>query len=138
MTTTIRRTGRLHDVVSGLISGTLITIAVAGLLAGCSSTLNPQVHGNIQAQIKKQQPSFAECYSEALKQDEELEGTMTLAFVVDNKTGAITDVAIARSQLKDEQLEQCVVKRAEGITVKPMPSKPVRVNYPITFSKQSI
>ena len=138
MTATIRRTNCLHAVVSGLIRGTLIAVAAAGLLAGCSSTLNPQVHRSIQAQIKKQQPAFADCYSEALKQNEELAGTMTLAFVVDNKTGAITDVAIARSQIEDEQLQQCVVKRAKGITIKPMPSKPVRVNYPIAFSKQSI
>lgn len=137
MTATIR-TARPQGVASRLITGALTTVAAVGLLAGCSTTLSPKVHRNIQAQITKQQPGFAECYFEALKQNEDLEGTMTLAFVVDNKTGAITDVAIARSQLKDEQLEQCVVKRAKGITIKPMPSKPVRVNYPIAFSKQSI
>lgn len=132
------RTARPQNVVSSFVRGGLCLIVAACLFAGCSTTLNKKVPNDIRTQMKRLQPEFLDCYAEALERQGELEGTMTLTYLVDDKTGTVSNIAVTRSEIKDKDLEQCVVEQAKGIEIEPAPNRPVRVNYPIAFSKHQL
>ena len=118
--------------------GVLVLLVAAGLLVGCSNSLSPKVRDNITHQMRTQQLRFAKCYAVALDLDEDIKGTMMLDFVVDNRTGETSRMQVTSSDIPDEQFQQCVVDFARDIRVTPVPSRPVKVTYPVIFHKETI
>lgn len=74
------------------------------------------------------------CYSDALKTDAKLSGTVTVQFVVAPKTGAITQPSVDQSKsTAPPVLGDCVVKAIDGLTLAPPDRQEGRATFVYEF-----
>lgn len=93
----------------------------------------------IRARIQEILPLARECYELALERAPDLEGTMTLDFVIDAEEGVGGDVSEARlaedSGLLDPELAECMTETITSIEFQPpQGGGTVRVVYPLSFA----
>lgn len=115
---------------------TLLAASLLACAAACSGTARGLEAyrtdtGNLldtrSAQIKS-------CYDDALKTDEKLAGTVTVQFVVEKKTGAIANAAVAPDKTTaPPALGQCVVKAVEGLVLAPPDRNEGRATFVYDF-----
>src|SRR5262245_1705550 len=74
------------------------------------------------------------CYSDALKTDAKLSGTVTVQFVVAPKTGAISQPSVDQSKsTAPPVLGDCVVKAIDGLTLAPPDRQEGRATFVYEF-----
>jgi len=74
------------------------------------------------------------CYSDALKTDAKLSGTVTVQFVVEKKTGTITNPSVDQSKsTAPPVLGDCVVKAIDGLTLAPPDRNEGRATFVYEF-----
>lgn len=74
------------------------------------------------------------CYSDALKTDAKLSGTVTVQFVVEKKTGTVTQPSVDQSKsTAPPVLGDCVVKAIDGLTLAPPDSNEGRATFVYEF-----
>lgn len=74
------------------------------------------------------------CYSDALKTDAKLSGTVTVQFVVEKKTGAVTQPSVDQSKsTAPPVLGDCVVKAIDGLTLAPPDRNEGRATFVYEF-----
>ena len=74
------------------------------------------------------------CYSDALKSDAKLSGTITVQFVVENKTGMISRPSVDQSKsTAPPVLGDCVVKAIDGLTLAPPDRQEGRATFVYEF-----
>ena len=74
------------------------------------------------------------CYSDALKSDAKLSGTITVQFVVENKTGMISRPSVDQSKsTAPPVLGDCVVKAIDGLTLAPPDRNEGRATFVYEF-----
>jgi hypothetical protein len=79
------------------------------------------------AQIKR-------CYDDALKTDDKLTGTVTVQFIVEQKTGVIANAAVAADKTTaPPALGQCVVKAVDGLVLAPPDRNEGRATFVYEF-----
>jgi hypothetical protein len=70
--------------------------------------------------LDSRRPQVKACYDEALKTDATLAGTVTVQFVVEKQTGAITNATVATDKTTaPAALGRCVVKAIAGLVLAP-------------------
>ena len=112
-------------------------LALLASLTACGpAALSNGVRQEIGAQVLKQRRPITACYRQALKRNAALsKADLTLVFTVDHDSGAFNDVSVRDAGGgPDPLLQQCVVRRTQGLRVAQAPDKPVVVNYPLRFS----
>lgn len=108
---------------------------LAGLalaLAACGGTARnlDAYRGDTQKLLESHQAQVASCYSEALKDDRKLAGTVTLHFVVEKKTGAFTQVAVDPAHTSaPSSLWPCVMRVVEGLKLDPADKQEGRATF---------
>lgn len=74
------------------------------------------------------------CYSDALKTDAKLSGTVTVQFVVEKKTGAVSQPSVDQSKsTAPPVLGDCVVKAIDGLTLAPPDRNEGRATFVYEF-----
>jgi TonB family protein len=74
------------------------------------------------------------CYGDALKTNAGLSGTVTVQFVVENKTGTITSPSVDQSKsTASPVLGDCVVKAIDGLTLAPPDRNEGRATFVYEF-----
>lgn len=74
------------------------------------------------------------CYSAALKSDARLSGTVTVQFVVENKTGTVTRPSVDPSKsTAPAVLGDCVVKAIDGLALAPPDRNEGRATFVYEF-----
>lgn len=74
------------------------------------------------------------CYADALKTDAKMSGTVTVQFVVEQKTGTITKPSVDQSKSSAPPvLGDCVVKAIDGLTLAPPDRNEGRATFVYEF-----
>ncbi|HEY8040505.1 MAG TPA: AgmX/PglI C-terminal domain-containing protein [Polyangiaceae bacterium] len=101
---------------------------------------NPAVNGRlppevIQRIVRQNDGRYRFCYQNALKANPNLEGRVTVKFVID-RTGAVAIAADGGSDMPDGQVRQCVVSSFTSLSFPPPDSGTVTVVYPLVFNPE--
>lgn len=115
---------------SWLMAGALATAAACGGTArGLEAYRN-----DTSTLLETRSAQLQRCYGDALKTDPGLGGTVTVQFVVENKTGAITRPEVDRSKsTASPVLGDCVVKAIDGLTLAPPDRNEGRATFVYEF-----
>jgi TonB family protein len=93
---------------------------------------------SIQRTIRASLERLHPCYKEGRKKKPDLEGEVTVRFVIDSEGHVIEAAKHDASTLPDDDVAQCVVHEFERLSFPPPPhvaaSERVTIVYPITFS----
>jgi hypothetical protein len=74
------------------------------------------------------------CYSDALKSDAKLSGTVTVQFVVEKNTGMVSQASVDQSKsTAPAVLGDCVVKAIDGLTLAPPDRNEGRATFVYEF-----
>lgn len=98
---------------------------VAGLIASvaaCGGTARglEAYRDDTSKLLETRNAQLQSCYSDALKTDAKLSGTVTVQFVVEKKTGTVTQPSVDQSKsTAPPVLGDCVVKAVDGLTLAP-------------------
>ena len=73
------------------------------------------------------------CYSAALADTPDLEGTMVVRLTID-AVGKVEEVGVPSTTLKSFALEDCLERGMKGLRFSPPTKAPAMVDVPLTFS----
>jgi TonB family protein len=76
---------------------------------------------------------FRLCYKDGLRNNPELQGTVTVRFVID-ESGAVASVANAGSNLPDASVISCVTRAISSLSFPKPVNGTVTVTYPVQFN----
>lgn len=104
-----------------LLSQLLPCLALGLLASACGTAREADAYrADTEKLLDTRSGQLKSCYDEALKSNGQLAGTVTVRFVVEKDTGAITQPAIvADKTTAPPQLGQCVLKAVEGLKLDP-------------------
>lgn len=97
----------------------------------------PRVRGTIdpervQAVMQEAAGSFRQCYEAALRRTARLSGRVMLSWRI-VEDGAVEEVGIAASTLRDEEIERCLTTRVRTLRFPRPDGGTVNVEYPLVF-----
>ncbi|RMG93731.1 MAG: hypothetical protein D6705_17860 [Deltaproteobacteria bacterium] len=109
-------------------------------LAGCTFIARgpDQYRDDTRALLETKTGSIQACYDEALKQDPNLSGTVTVHFKVEKKTGIIRDVEVDPDRsTAPSSLANCVAKAIDGLQLTPEDQRDGVATFTWKFSPKS-
>lgn len=112
---------------------------VAGLVASaaaCGGTARglEAYRDDTSKLLETRNAQLQSCYSDALKTDAKLSGTVAVQFVVEKKTGTITSPSVDQSKsTAPPVLGDCVVKAIDGLTLAPPDRNEGRATFVYEF-----
>jgi len=112
---------------------------VAGLIASaaaCGGTARglEAYRDDTSKLLETRNAQLQHCYSDALKTDAKLSGTVTVQFVVEKKTGTVTQPSVDQSKsTAPPVLGDCVVKAIDGLTLAPPDRNEGRATFVYEF-----
>ena len=116
---------------------TTIAFALIAGLAGCSFIArDTETYQNETRKVLESKNSaIVSCYDSALAANPAQSGNVVVTFVVEKKTGAITNVAADPNQsTAPEGLQTCVVTALEGLKLDPADQREGQATFTWTFS----
>ena len=99
---------------------------------GCGS-LNPKTEGQIYSALEAQKDQFQQCYEDALKKNRNIKGDMDLKLKFEPKSKRPKEAAVAKSDIQDAKMMQCVSKAADKIRIEDAPGVFVEGQYTVNF-----
>ncbi|MBN2527408.1 MAG: hypothetical protein JXR76_13520 [Deltaproteobacteria bacterium] len=108
-------------------------LLLAGGVMGCGS-LNPKTEGQIYSALEAKQDDFQKCYEEALKKDRNVKGDVDLKLKFEPKSKRPKDTTVAKSDIQDAEMMQCVSKAADKIRIEDAPGVFVEGQYTVNFN----
>jgi hypothetical protein len=97
--------------------------ALAFTLGGCSASFYARsaedYKSATRALLESKQSSFSSCYDGVLKGTPDAAGTVTVSFVVEEKTGKIITPAALPESTAPAPLQECVVRGLDGLALDP-------------------
>ena len=116
--------------------GLLVMICGAMLLGACGgSGVGKGVRDDIQNQMASAETPMGQCYAEALERNDRLVGTITLSFMIQEKSGQFSNVQAASSSVDDQDMEQCVINKVSALKLQtPQKAKVAVDSYPVRFT----
>lgn len=112
---------------------------VAGLIASaaaCGGTARglEAYRDDTSKLLETRNAQLQSCYSDALKTDAKLSGTVTVQFVVEKKTGTVTQPSVDQSKsTAPPVLGDCVVKAIDGLSLAPPDDHEGRATFVYEF-----
>lgn len=117
---------------------TSIAIAfLASMSAACSfMARDTETYKNdTRTALEAKNSAVVGCYDTALAANPSQSGNVVVTFVVEKKTGAITNVSADPNQsTAPEALQQCVVTALEGLTLDPADRREGQATFTWTFT----
>lgn len=108
---------------------------------GCSFAVRSpaKYRDDTQAVLDQNRAAIEACYNEALKQQKDLSGRVTVTFIVAAETGKLTNVAVDAAQSNaPETLGQCVVQSIEGLVLTPPDDYEGRATFMFDFTTNTV
>ena len=105
--------------------------------AACSvRARGPETYKNdTRTVLEAKNSAVVGCYDTALAANPSQSGNVVVTFVVEKKTGAITNVSADPNQsTAPEALQQCVVTALEGLTLDPADQREGQATFTWTFA----
>lgn len=102
------------------------------VLSACSATKrSPQMYrADTQKLLETRMGQMESCYAEALKADANVGGMVTVKFVVEKKTGKLTNVTVDAAQTAaPEPVLMCVVNSLAGLALAPADANEGQASY---------
>lgn len=116
-------------------SSLAIWLSAAICAAGCGGTgLGPETRADIAARMTSAQQPLSACYQAGLKTNRRLAGTMVLAFAAAPDTGQFQDIQVARDELGDPLVRQCVIEEVGKLKLAKPQATRLSISYPIHFA----
>jgi hypothetical protein len=108
---------------------------VASVAACAGTARGPEAYRDDTGKLLETRTAqLQSCYSDALKADARLSGTVTVQFVVAPRTGAITQPSVDQSKSSAPPvLGDCVVKAIDGLTLAPPDAHEGRATFVYEF-----
>jgi hypothetical protein len=88
---------------------------------------------NIKKIVRLNFPHFRLCYEDGLRDDPNLQGKVTVMFIID-QSGAVSTTADDGSDIPDQNVVECVVRRFGNLSFPQPEGGTVTVVYSITMS----
>jgi hypothetical protein len=116
----------------------LFALALLGLgAAGCGTAREADAYrADTEKLLQTRSAQLKSCYDEALKTDRTLAGTVTLQFVVEKDTGAVTQPTVGKGSAP-ASLGQCLLKSVEGLKLDPGDRNEGRASFTYDFKPAS-
>ena len=113
---------------------------IIGVLAlvGCGGTARglEAYRADTQTLLDTRNAQLQSCYDEALKTNDKLAGTVTVAFVIEPKTGAIEHPTVdAAKSTAPAPLGDCVIKAVQGLVLAPADRHEGRATFVYEFKR---
>src|SRR5262249_60478200 len=116
-------------------SSLAIWLGAAICAAGCGGAgLGPEVRADISARMTSAQQPISTCYTAGLKTNRRLAGTMVLAFAAAPDTGQFQDIQVARDDLGDPLVRQCVIEEVGKLKLAKPQATRLPLSDPIHFA----
>jgi hypothetical protein len=110
----------------------------AVLIAGCASSgLSANVKKDLQAKLAIAEKPIASCYEKALKNNPALKGKVLVKFKLAEDSKVLSGVEIASSDLKDQDVEKCIVLETSDLRLGEPADAPASVSYPLEFEPKA-
>jgi TonB family protein len=119
------------------LSVILAALSITITASSCTYSLQPSVRRDIEAHMRSKHDRFRTCYEQALSSDKDLEGRMTVKFTVE-KNGDFDKVQVAESNLKNRELEECVISQTNTLKLDSADTQPVLVSYQLRFERKLV
>ncbi len=119
---------------------TIAFALIASFAAGCSFIArDTETYKNeTRTVLEAKNSTIVSCYDAALAANPSLAGNVVVTFVVEKKTGNITNVAAdPNTSTAPEGLQQCVVTALEGLALAPADQREGQATFTWTFSAPS-
>lgn len=116
-----------------IITSAIGCLLLAGSVMGCGS-LNPKTEGQIYSALEAKQDDFQKCYESALKKDRNVKGDMDLKLKFEPKSKRPKETSVAKSDIQDAEMMQCVSKAADKIRIEDAPGVFVEGQYTVNFN----
>lgn len=113
-----------------------LSLIIVSSLAACGGTArNVQVYrADTQAMLQTRDPQVKACYDKALASDGKAGGTVAVQFVVEKKTGAVTNAAIdPKRTTASPALGSCVLDAVAGLKLAPPDRNEGRATFVYEF-----
>jgi hypothetical protein len=108
--------------------------APPGTAGGCTATVSGRLPPEaVQRIVRQSFGRFRLCYEDGLRSDPQLEGRVSVKFVIDRQ-GGVSMAADAGSDLHDESVVSCVVRGFQALSFPAPESGIVTVIYPLVLS----
>lgn len=114
-----------------------LAFIVSVFAAGCSFVArDTETYKNdTRTVLESKNSAIVSCYDSALAANPSQSGNVVVNFVVEKKTGAITNVsADPNTSTAPEGLQQCVVTALEGLTLDPADQREGQATFTWTFT----
>jgi hypothetical protein len=113
----------------------ILTLILA-LAAGCGGTSRglEAYRTDTQAMLHTRDSQLQQCYDDARKADANAAGTVAVTFVVEKKTGTVTQPALdAAKTTAPKPLGDCVLKVVDGLKLDPPDKNEGRAEFVYEF-----
>jgi len=81
-------------------------------------------------------PELRQCYIAGTFKDAQLEGTVTVTFVIDNASGKVSQAVDSGSNMRDPEVVDCVLGEFAELRFVPGGQSPTEVTYSLPFRQQ--
>lgn len=114
----------------------IAAITITAALVGCAHVKRDeaQYRDDTRSLLESRNAQIKSCYDNMLTTDPSASGTVTVNFVVEKKTGVITNVAVNPEQTQaPASLQSCVVKALDGLVLTPEDRKTGEATFTWVF-----
>jgi len=101
---------------------TIAALTVLAALVGCSHIARDetQYREDTQSLLQTRSAQVKSCYDSLLATDPSVGGVVTVSFVVEKKSGTVTNVAVVPEETKAPgSLQTCVTRALDGLVLTP-------------------
>lgn len=119
---------------------TVLTASLLGVLAGCEyHARSAEDYRSVTRDLIATRTSqIQSCYDSALKSNKEAQGTVTVHFLVQEDTGALSDIEALPSSTAPEALQQCVVTALDGLVLQPPDARKGDATFSFEFTSSGV
>jgi hypothetical protein len=120
-------------------TGWLIATGLAAVTACAGTSRGVETYrADTSKLLESREPQLKSCYDDALKADGKLAGTVTVQFIIENKTGMVVNAAVQPDHTTAPAiLGQCVLKAVDGLVLAPPDRNEGRATFVYEFKRSS-
>jgi len=114
----------------------IAAITITAGLVGCAHVKRDeaQYRDDTRSLLESRNAQIKSCYDNMLASDSSASGTVTVNFVVEKKTGVVTNVAVNPEQTQaPAALQTCVVRALDGLVLTPEDRKTGEATFTWVF-----
>ena len=115
------------------LCGSLGAFAMIALTPACGGSLSQVVKNDLEKQLALTHEPIAACYAKALEKNEKLTGKLLVKFKVNEGSKAPTQIEVSSSDVKDPELDKCIMLEAQDLRLSEAPDITIAVTYPLEF-----